>query len=65
MSLRDRLANVLEACTTCNGFNPPRSLASWEQEAVLTWRDRDPLVLSAYELGLLESIEALVLGRVR
>lgn len=65
IAIRDRLAQVLEACTTPIGFDPPRSLASWEQEAVLTWVGREPLVLSAYELDLLNSIETLVLGRIR
>ena len=64
-TVRDRLAEVLEACTSQRGFDPPRSLASWEWEAVLTWRDREPLVMSAYEMDMLKSIENLVLGHVR
>ena len=63
--IRDRVARVLEACHTKIGFDPPWTIASWEQDALLTWRDRDPLVLSYPELELLGVIENLLLGLVR
>ena len=63
--LQDRIAAVLEACTTRRGFDPPRCIASWEQEAILTWRERSPLILSALEMDMLSEIENRVLGMVR
>jgi hypothetical protein len=62
--VRARLIAVLEACTTKLGFEP-FAIASWEADAILAWRDRHPLVLSAHELTMLSAIENAVLGRVR
>jgi hypothetical protein len=62
--MRDRIARVLEECHTKRGFFH-RGVASWEYDWLLTWRDREPLSLSAQEDVLLQGIERIVLGPVR
>jgi hypothetical protein len=60
--VRDRLARMLEVCTTATGDFTHPNLASWEREALLEWRGREPLVLSIRELTLMCKIEQALLG---
>lgn len=62
--IRDRIARVFENCQSRGAFYHP-NIASWEHEWIITWMEREPIELSASEIGLLEGIERAVLGAVR
>lgn len=60
-TVHSRIARLLEECCTPLGF-AMRGMASWDQEDLFRWLDRDPLVLSAHELDALARMERQVFG---